>query len=915
MMKRIISLLVTLTLVVSSFALVASAATTGASQVISDFNIMPQSCSADSDNLVTRADFAYTIANILGSGEAAPRATDYVDVPEDDANSGYVYYATVNGFLVPEGNLFCPNDPITLYDFNDAVVKLLAYETIAQANGGGVDGAMKTVRDLKIYSGVTIKNYDSLTAKQYRQLVYNLMTTDIAEFNYSYDKDGNINMYRTGATKTILSQYFNISRYFGYITEVNNQKPSAKFRVTKNASEANPEMLVVGSDYYFISNGKVDLNFYQNIPVEVWTNKDGVIVYIAPQQNVEVFYDVIYSVNNDTNSNNAYALNLIDEIEFSRDEKEYKIDSSASVSYNGAVTRTPVKLAGKYAKIVLINNKVTFIETWNLQEGGMVQEVNNSYISYIKGEAQGKLKRIGEYENIMVIIGGRSTDRDQIKPGSLFYYYQTDDLLVIVVSEKTIVGDFESMSGDELEIGKFFYPTNGSIYVSEDGVSYAENQFDAVFGTQVICYVDIFGNIRYIQSGGYNNQKNEFTGYLIGSSQKGFDDIKIKVQAIYPEISEQTIILPTKLINSSKIDSSLHGVFASANSIAVNALTWSNRMDADSYLYKFSVNEEGVITQISKPDFYLFFGQAHDISYLENGVETVTRIPEVPARDIPLDHFAGDFRGVYIPLSLSGIGALGSTFAQFNIHNESYVVLSNKGGKLGVEKVSYDTLLAHGSFRDAEGVRVNIAMFAEPGTSHPQFWFLYGNTDKIYSYQGDEESTIDSITEKYDAETEEHYYEVVLDSGDTVWKLDSIAIDSSWSVTVPEGQTTPTTLEEGMKVYYMSGALFCDNASYITGVEVYPKSADGSDMTMEEWYQNVMPGLNKGVAKKVTDYRLFLANGGAYHLGTRCNVVGVKFKDGKVEYVDISKADIAEGDTVYFAGTYNINYIAVEYVD
>lgn len=933
MMKKSFSLLLVLTLILSSFSLVASAAT-GTSQVISDFNIMPQSCSADSDSLVTRRDFAFTIANILGSGEAAPRATDFVDVGEELEDSGYIYYATVNGFLVPQGNMFCPDDAITLHDFNETVVKLLAYETIAQANGGGADGNLKTVRDLKIYEGVTIKDYDTVTVKQYRQLIYNLMTASVADFNYSYDQDGNINLYRTGSTKTVLSQYFGISRYYGSIVEVNNDKPSAKFNVTKNVSEANPELLTVGSDYYFLSNGKVDMNFYKNIPVEVWISKEGKIVYIAPQPNVEVFYDVIYSVNDDTNPNNAYALNLVDEIEFNRDEREYKIDATAKISYNGAVTRTPVKMAGKYAKIVIINNKVTYIETWNLQEGGFIQEINNSYISYIKGEALGRLKKIGEYSDISVIIEGRSTDRTQIKPGSLFYYYQTDKMLVIVVSEKTIVGNLDSMATGELEIGRHFYSTNGDIYVSTNGTDFYTNDFSDVFNTQVICYVDIFDNIRYMQASGYLNKSNEFTAYIIGSSQKGFDDIKIKVQKIYPVLEEAIIVLPSDLPASKLIDNpattvnNLSTVFASAASIASNALKWStDKMTATEKLFKFTVNDEGVITQIAEPDYYLLFGEEHDITYLDaNKDEQTVRVPRVPVVDVPLDHFPGDERAIYMhattattPNSDISIGYDGtSTLQLFYIHNERFVVLTNIDGKLGVVEKTYDELLAHGTFNQVDSeMMVNIAMLAEPGSIHPQVWFLYGNTDKIYQYNARESAVIDSITQRYDEETEKAYYELVVDNGEQTWKLDSLDISPAWSLTHyrPTGEPAPSKLEVGMNVHYNDGAIFCNNGIYITGVEEYPKSADGSDMTIEEWHQNIAYGYLKSTVKKITSYRLFLENGATYHVGNNCYITGVKFKNGKVEYVALTAADIEAGSTIYFNRTLNVNSIYVELQD
>ncbi|MBO5409113.1 MAG: hypothetical protein J6A61_06945 [Clostridia bacterium] len=930
MMRKGTILFLVLALILGSFQIV-SAASSGVSEVISNFSIMPLSCSADSDNLVTRKEFAYTISSILSNEEMEPRETAYVDVPADDEYSGYVYYATINGFLPSEGNMFCPNDPISFHDFNAAVIKLLSYETIAAVNGGGEAGNMKTVTELRLYKDVAVSTYDTVTVKQFRKLIYNLLTADITEFNYSYDSNGTANLEDSGNKKTVLSQYFGISRYYGSIIEVNNQKQSAKVNITKNVSGANPELLTVGNDYDFLTNGKVDLNFYYNIPVELWADKDGMIIYITPQTNVEVFYDVIYSVNNDTNPNNAYALNLVDNIELKRDEEEYRIAAGAKVSYNGEIVRTPVKLAGKYAKIVLINNKVTFIETWNLQEAGMVTEVNNSFVAYVKGESAGRLKRVGEYDDIMVIIDGRSTDRTQIKPGSLFYYYQSDDLLVIVVSEKTIAGNFGSMADNEIEIGRHFYPTKEDIYVSENGTDYVENNFDRIYETQIMAYVDIFGNVRYIKANGELNAKNEFTAYIVGSSQKGFEDIKIKVQKIYPDVEEAVVTLPVDFPASKLIDnpatpvSDITTVFSSASSIAANAMRWSDKMNATDKLFKFTVNDEGVITQISEPDYYLLFGEEHDVSYMDSTTkEIVTQtVPCLPAINIPLDHFIGDYRAIYLPTTTTngittGIGSSLASTQLFYIRNERFVVLTNIDGQLGVMEKSYNELLAHGTFNmSSDTLRVNIAMFAEPNASTPSFWFLYGNTDKVRRHQGDRDATIDSITLRYDAEADKNYYEVVLDSGDIEWELDSIAIDPSWTVTHhrPSNEPAPDKLEVGMKVEFMDGALFCNNEIYITGVEEYPKSSDGSDMTIEQWHQNIMPGYLIGTLKKITDYRLFLDDGAAYHIGNNCQVTGIRFKNGKVEYVSLTEADLIAGSTIYFNRNMNVNSIFVEMVD
>ena len=928
MMRKGTILFLIVALILSSFSVVSAAS--GVDQVMSSFSIMPSSCSADTDNLVTRRDFAFTLSNILSSGELEPRDTDYVDVTASEEDSGYIHYATANGFLLANGNMFCPNDPISLHDFNEAVIRLLAYERIADANGGGKEGNLKTVTNLKLYSGVNITTYETVTVKQFRKLIYNLLTANVSDFDYAFDGEGNTNLVSNGNTKTVLSQYFGLSRYYGSIIEVNNDKQIAKVTISKNVSSVNPTMLDVGQSYFFHSNGKLDLNFYKNIPIELWADKDGNLIYIAPQQNVEVFYDVIYAVNNDTNENNAYALNLVNKIEFNRDEKEYKIAPGAQVSYNGEVVNYPVKMANKFAKIVMIDNKVTFLEVWNLQEGGYVNEVNNSYIAYQKGEAEGRLKNIGTYENTIVVIGGRSTDRTQIKPGSLFWYYQEGDNLVIAVSEKTIVGNFDSMSATELEIGRQFYPINGDVYCSEDGETFETNNFTRIFDTQVVCYLDIFGDIRYIKASGNLKANNEFTAYIIGSSQKGFEDIRIKVQKIYPEIEEVIITLPTDLPASKLVDNpattenNLASVFSSAASISANALTWSNKMNAYDKLFKFNVNEEGVITKISEPDYYLLFGEEHDVTYLDDNKEEQTlRIPCVPAINIPLDHFTGDYRAIYLPDTktngiTTGIGSSLASTQLFYIYDEDFIILTYIDGKLGVVEKSYNDLLAHGTFNmSSDAERVNIAMFAEPGTSHPQFWFLYGNTDKIYIHNGDTDAQIETITQKYDAERDKTYYEVVLDGRDLVWELDTLDFDPSWTVTHYRGagEGAPTKLEEGMKVYYNKGAIFCNNNVRITGVEEYPRSASGADMTMEEWHKNIQPGMLKGTLKKITDQRLFLENGAAYHIGNNCSITGVKFKNGKVEYVSMSEAELEAGSTIYYNRNINVNSIFVEIVD
>ena len=511
---------------------------------------------------------------------------------------------------------------------------------------------------------------------------------------------------------------------------------------------------------------------------------------------------------------------------------------------------------------------------------------------------------------------------------------------------------------DELEIGRNYYPVEKEkIYVSEDGETYEANAFDSVYDTQVLCYVDIYGDIRYVKALGELNEKNEFTGYIVSAAQSGFDDIQIKVQKIYPDIEEVVITKPSDLAASKYVahDSAtvttLTTTFSDVDSIKKAALTLENVDSAANYLYKFTVNQNGVITQISEPDFFLLFGEKHYVPFTPTPAPVATaapgqpsptpapsptpiyiEIPRTPVKDALLDHFCGgeDERTIYFPITkdqTSGYfngynqnptGLTAGTWTYFWIRDESFVILTTIDEELDVVQKSRSELVGLGTYPLSQAGKtdgkVKIAMLAEPGASQPAVWFLYGATNKM---RGDKSTgktaVIDSVTQKYDVEREKLYWEVVLNQGDTVWELDTNLIDhKNWTVTHQrgEGATPPDKLEPGMRVTYTDRALFEKNECYITGVEEFLQSADGEEMTIDQWLDVFGEGLLEGTLKKITDSRLFLENdGAAYHISNKIDLIGLKFKNGKVEEVDLSEADFEPGETIYYGGTLNITKI------
>ena len=116
-----------------------------------------------------------------------------------------------------------------------------------------------------------------------------------------------------------------------------------------------------------------------------------------------------------------------------------------------------------------------------------------------------------------------------------------------------------------------------------------------------------------------------------------------------------------------------------------------------------------------------------------------------------------------------------------------------------------------------------------------------------------------------------------------------------------------------MKIGYLEDAIFNDNEVYITDVTIYPQITSG--LTMEEWAKRNIDGYLIGTVKKITDHRLFLENGGAYHLANNCSIIGIKLDGNQVKEVSLSEAEVPSGATIYYNRTFGVSTIYVEYTE
>ncbi len=200
MLKRIISLCVVLVLGLSiCFALPVSAANASEQQLVRDLGIMPE---PDGYGLIskgfTRVSFAHVLA-AMNQAEYAGEVTretmnsfasDIVSIVSYGRNSEYQEYAYILDYEVPskimyalsmgymqtdENGKFNPTSAITKNEALIALVKVLGYGAIVEANGGSEAVYLTQASKLGLLKGVNVADDAKLSYEEVTKIVANAM--------------------------------------------------------------------------------------------------------------------------------------------------------------------------------------------------------------------------------------------------------------------------------------------------------------------------------------------------------------------------------------------------------------------------------------------------------------------------------------------------------------------------------------------------------------------------------------------------------------------------------------------------------------------------------------------------------------------------------------------------------------------
>lgn len=688
-MKKIIALILALLMVLG---LTTTSFASESFTELKSLKIVPNEITqSNSSDLMTREAFSYMAAKLMGSGELKAQTTAFLDVDETNIYSGYIAFLNQNGILSGGGDgNFNPKDPVTVGAASKILTTILDYDALAEGRGGYAGGYEEVARMIGLMKGVAIKG-GYLTVENAIEMANNALHTPISSNEYFFNEDGTMSNISQSGSNTILNKILKLSVYSAYVDSVSQKNSRVTATIIENKQKSNPVILAEGTQKTFLYDSSVNAAEFKYTPVTIVVDENETVVSMTLSKNISVKNAVIQSVNGDDNENSyPYMASQIERLTILDVEDEYSVADDAKFYYNESLTTGSVDLIGKPARLVIENDEIVSVESWDLEEGGLITAVSAEQIVYTKGEKSSiKLNKLDEYKNVSVYIDGKSAYISEIKTNSVFDYWASGNNLVIVVSEAVYVDAFLSIGSDELEIGSLAVLKDTDVYYKANSTGFKKNTgYQSLLSKIVRVYLAPNGKAKYVEAlDGAASTNNAFLGLLIGKEVDRYEDtiVSVKLMRFKPDVEEITTEINerTRFYDGITRDSFL----ASANQIS------------SEYVYEFELRADGKVASVKKATWYSGYGATAETEIGTTGTSVV-------------NHFQEQQEGIKVNEKILYI-------------KNQLTLVDRADGKLMAKNVSYSSLV--GYFANCK-----LAFFVLSNnklSSLPDLIFVYSSTD------------------------------------------------------------------------------------------------------------------------------------------------------------------------------------------
>lgn len=626
-MRKLVALVVVLTMVLSSMSMAFAAApfsdvsgnkyessvnklyTLGILKGNPDGTFKP-------DSNITRAEFAAILDRALGLEEAAAGASASAIFSDTTGHwaAGYINIAAgrkiVNGV---GGGKFAPDANVTYEQAVTMVVRALGYEVMAASKGGYPLGYLSIASEKKLLDGIK----DGVAGVPATRALIAKVIDNALDKNWLVQEGFGANTIFKESDKTIYSEGLGLDKGYATVKDVNATKKTVDLNVTKPATggytvDANAKKT------YTVADG-VDYATLKNQVVAFYTKND--IVYYIDNKTT-VYFDKIKEVNgSDSTANTATDINKI---------KLAKADTSFDVDYSSGnglsitslvsdaknyTTSNAGHLVKAYAKVYVKDSKIYRVEPFTFDYSGIVTSVDGKklvYQKYDKNDAS--ITDLDSATDLTyVFIDGVQKSLADLKADMYFEGWQKSDNKEVVIAATTAqaTGKLDSYKSDKITVAGTGYDLTDTIdvlsalkdsydpgtsvtgskkYVSLDGgKNYDKYSVDDLVGKDVVAYLDTVGKVAFVK-GASASSTSDFYGIVTRAYVADSDMLKV-VRDVDGKSTEVTYAL-----DLDDYDAVNNPIDYSDISLAMGAS--DAKKQAGLLLFKFSINSDNKIKKI-----------------------------------------------------------------------------------------------------------------------------------------------------------------------------------------------------------------------------------------------------------------------------------------------------------------------------
>lgn len=592
--NRILSLLVTLTIIASTFTCFNAAVSAKkypkaeeAAEVLSKLNIIDSKYDPESETIVTREEFAVAIANAVNAPDSD--GIRFVDVDRTNKNVDKLNSLYDMGIISGYERMFNPTDAITVYQAAAVMMNATGRSYYVGEGGGNRIDPLTMARDLDIIPSSMGKN-DTIGIGEMAQMIYQMLQVNTMEI-VGLDGD-DVKMKDTG--KTLFEIHHDVEIIEAYVDGIYGTCLSKQLNLKENEISVNDEAYTL--DYDVDQSDILGTNM--RIVYTEDSNGTKTIIYMTPYKDFEevVISDSDY-ISYDFDS---YTIRY-----YVKDTKEKTADISrnARFVYNGEVIGSDVKalmdtLDGSYD-----NLKITLRDTDG--KDGFDLVIIEKYVNYcvtgidltntaVHGTNAGQSLSIDLSDKVVEYLtiknnGGEILDFDQLKTDTIASIFMSRDNkhAKVIISSKRADGIISDRDDDEytFKIDGTEYTADAACWANECALTKSDSSYTV--------YLDAYGKAAKFEM---DKSSSKLWAYLIDSSLDSVDgyDVTLKLLVQDGTINEYLINNKVKIDGVSYRDE--------LGSIILQKIgttqTVGSKVKPKPQLLRFKLNSENKVTWI-----------------------------------------------------------------------------------------------------------------------------------------------------------------------------------------------------------------------------------------------------------------------------------------------------------------------------